>query len=205
MQVQYLSLLAGAGSGQRTCHRISGKIKWKDRTNKPLDAVQNISDAFGGILSKMIGGIGYTGSAFLQMGTKWKLQLIDFLIKKGDIINSIAGWRGHFTAMGKLWKSLPQDLWQNLIAVLLPEFLQQLVIHVGGEFMDKDNRRIIRVKEVILNIFITVILASFGIWLIGGITYNAFQKEQIHQRILALEKRHMIQNLWRHMMYLIFN
>ena len=29
--------------------------------------------------------------------------------------------------------------------------------------MDKDNRRLIRVKEVILNIFITVILASFGI------------------------------------------
>lgn len=58
--------------------------------------------------------------------------------------------------------------------------------------MDKDNRRLIRMKEVILNIFITVILASFGIWLIGGITYNVFQKEQIHQRILALEKRHMI-------------
>ena len=55
--------------------------------------------------------------------------------------------------------------------------------------MDKNNRRIIRVKEVILNIFITVILASFGIWLIGGITYNVFQKEQIHQRILALEKK----------------
>ena len=55
--------------------------------------------------------------------------------------------------------------------------------------MDKDNRRLIRVKEVILNIFITVILASFGIWLIGGITYNVFQKEQIHQRILALEKK----------------
>ena len=44
-------------------------------------------------------------------------------------------------------------------------------------------------EEVILNIFITVILASFGIWLIGGITYNVFQKEQIHQRILALEKK----------------
>lgn len=55
--------------------------------------------------------------------------------------------------------------------------------------MDKDNRRVIRMKEVILNIFITVILASFGIWLIGGITYNVFQKEQIHQRILALEKK----------------
>ena len=49
--------------------------------------------------------------------------------------------------------------------------------------MDKDNRRVIRMKEVIL------ILASFGIWLIGGITYNVFQKEQIHQRILALEKK----------------
>ena len=55
--------------------------------------------------------------------------------------------------------------------------------------MDKDNRRLIRVKEVILNIFIAVILASFGIWLIGGITYNVFQKEQIRQRILALEKK----------------
>ena len=55
--------------------------------------------------------------------------------------------------------------------------------------MDKNNRRVIRMKEVILNIFITVILASFGIWLIGGITYNVFQKEQIHQRILALEKK----------------
>ena len=55
--------------------------------------------------------------------------------------------------------------------------------------MDKNNRRVIRMKEVISNIFIAVILASFGIWLIGGITYNVFQKEQIHQRILALEKK----------------
>ena len=45
--------------------------------------MQNISDAFGGILSKMTGEIGYTGSAFLQMGTKWKLQLIDFSNKEG--------------------------------------------------------------------------------------------------------------------------
>ena len=59
------------------------KSKGKDRTNKPLDAVQNISDAFGGILSKMTGRIGYTESAFLQMGTKWKLQLIDFSNKEG--------------------------------------------------------------------------------------------------------------------------
>ena len=58
-----------------------------------------------------------------------------------------------------------------------------------GIFMDKNTRRVIRMKEVILNIFIAVILASFGIWLIGGITYNVFQKEQIHQRILALEKK----------------
>ena len=55
--------------------------------------------------------------------------------------------------------------------------------------MDKDNRIITKVKEIVLNIFITVILASFGIWLISGITYNVFQKEQIHQRILALEKK----------------
>ena len=41
--------------------------------------------------------------------------------------------------------------------------------------MDKNNRRVIRMKEVILNIFIAVILASFGIWLIGGITYNILE------------------------------
>ena len=55
--------------------------------------------------------------------------------------------------------------------------------------MNKDNRIITKVKEIVLNIFITVILTSFGIWLIGGITYNVFQKEQIHQRILTLEKK----------------
>ena len=81
------SALSGLIAGGANEHAIGylEKIKWKDRTNKPLDAVQNISDAFGGILSKMIGGIGYTGSAFLQMGTKWKLQLIDFSNKEGGI------------------------------------------------------------------------------------------------------------------------
>ncbi len=73
------------GKRERICLGVHGKNKRKDRTNKPLDAVQNISDAFGGILSKMTGGIGYTGSAFLQMGTKWKLQLIDFSNKEGGV------------------------------------------------------------------------------------------------------------------------
>mgnify|MGYP003083290967 CR=1 FL=1 len=59
--------LTGAGLNALLQKEL-GKIKWKDRTNKPLDAVQNISDAFGGILSKMTGRIGYTGSAFLRWG-----------------------------------------------------------------------------------------------------------------------------------------
>ena len=87
------------------------------------DTVQAISTALGAVAGSLTGDRN-TGAYTAQMGTKWKLQLIDFSNKEGgDIINSIIGWRGHFIAMGKLWKSLPQDLWQNLIAVFLPEFL----------------------------------------------------------------------------------
>ena len=51
------------------------KSKGKDWINKHPDTVQNISAAFGGILSKMTGGSGHTGAYISQMGTKWNLQL----------------------------------------------------------------------------------------------------------------------------------
>ena len=51
------------------------KTKGKDWVNKHPDTVQNISAAFGGILSKMTGGSGHTGAYISQMGTKWNLQL----------------------------------------------------------------------------------------------------------------------------------
>ena len=49
------------------------KSKGKDWINKHPDTVQNISAAFGGILSKMAGGSGHTGAYISQMGTKWNL------------------------------------------------------------------------------------------------------------------------------------
>ena len=51
------------------------QTKGKDWINKHPDTVQNISAAFGGILSKMTGGSGHTGAYISQMGTKWNLQL----------------------------------------------------------------------------------------------------------------------------------
>ena len=47
------------------------KSKGKDWINKHPDTVQNISAAFGGILSKMTGGSGHTGAYISQMGMKW--------------------------------------------------------------------------------------------------------------------------------------
>ena len=47
------------------------KTKGKDWIAKHPDTVQNISAAFGGILSKMTGGSGHTGAYISQMGTKW--------------------------------------------------------------------------------------------------------------------------------------
>ena len=49
------------------------KTKGKDWINKHPDTVQNISAAFGGILSKMTGGSRHTGAYISQMGTKWNL------------------------------------------------------------------------------------------------------------------------------------
>ena len=51
------------------------KSKGKDWINKHPDTVQNISAAFGGILSRMTGGSGHTGAYISQMGTKWNEYL----------------------------------------------------------------------------------------------------------------------------------
>ena len=51
------------------------KTKGKDWINKHPDTVQNISAAFGGILSKMTRGSGHTGAYISQMGTKWNEYL----------------------------------------------------------------------------------------------------------------------------------
>ncbi|WP_462348612.1 hemagglutinin repeat-containing protein [Dialister invisus] len=66
------------------------KSKGKDWINKHPDTVQNISAAFGEILSKMTGGSGHTGAYISQMGTKWNEYLLtqlersnkDLLIQK---------------------------------------------------------------------------------------------------------------------------
>ena len=66
------------------------QTKGKDWIAKHPDTVQNISAAFGGILSKMTGGSGHTGAYISQMGTKWNEYLLtqlersnkDLLIQK---------------------------------------------------------------------------------------------------------------------------
>ena len=66
------------------------QTKGKDWIAKHPDIVQNISAAFGGILSKMTGGSGHTGAYISQMGTKWNEYLLtqlersnkDLLIQK---------------------------------------------------------------------------------------------------------------------------
>ena len=67
------------------------KTKGKDWINKHPDTVQNISAAFGGILSKMTGGSGHTGAYISQMGTKWneleEIREVDNLNEAQDIMN----------------------------------------------------------------------------------------------------------------------
>ena len=66
------------------------QTKGKDWINKHPDTVQNISAAFGEILSKMTGGSGHTGAYISQVGTKWNEYLLtqlersnkDLLIQK---------------------------------------------------------------------------------------------------------------------------
>ena len=65
-----LSGLIAGGANEYAIEYLK-QTKGKDWINKHPDTVQNISAAFGGILSKMTGGNGHTGAYISQMGTKW--------------------------------------------------------------------------------------------------------------------------------------
>ena len=69
-----LSGLIAGGANEYAIEYLK-QTKGKDWINKHPDTVQNISAAFGGILSKMTGGSGHTGAYISQMGTKWNLEL----------------------------------------------------------------------------------------------------------------------------------
>ena len=71
------SALSGliAGGANEYAIKYLKQTKGKDWINKHPDTVQNISAAFGGILSKMTGGSGHTGAYISQIGTKWNEYL----------------------------------------------------------------------------------------------------------------------------------
>ena len=60
------------------------KTKGKDWINKHPDTVQAISTALGAVAGSLTGDRN-TGAYISQMGTKWKLQLVDFSNKEGGI------------------------------------------------------------------------------------------------------------------------
>ena len=72
------SVLSGliAGGANEYAIEYLKQTKGKDWIAKHPDIVQNISAAFGGILSKMTGGSGHTGAYISQMGTKWNEYLL---------------------------------------------------------------------------------------------------------------------------------
>ena len=69
-----LSGLIAGGANEYAIEYLK-QTKGKDWINKHPDIVQNISAAFGGILSKMTGGSGHTGAYISQVGTKWNEYL----------------------------------------------------------------------------------------------------------------------------------
>ena len=85
-----LSGLIAGGANEYAIEYLE-KSKGKDWINKHPDTVQNISAAFGGILSKMTGGSGHTGAYISQMGTKWneleEIREVDNLNEAQDIMN----------------------------------------------------------------------------------------------------------------------
>ena len=85
-----LSGLIAGGANEYAIEYLK-QTKGKDWINKHPDIVQNISAAFGGILSKMTGGSGHTGAYISQMGTKWneleEIREVDNLNEAQDIMN----------------------------------------------------------------------------------------------------------------------
>ena len=70
-----LSGLIAGGTNEYAIEYLK-QTKGKKWIARHPDIVQNISAAFGGILSKMTGGIGHTGAYISQMGTKWNEYLL---------------------------------------------------------------------------------------------------------------------------------
>ena len=85
-----LSGLIAGGANEYAIEYLK-QTKGKEWIAKHPDTVQNISAAFGGILSKMTGGSGHTGAYISQMGTKWneleEIREVDNLNEAQDIMN----------------------------------------------------------------------------------------------------------------------
>ncbi|WP_370812501.1 hypothetical protein [Dialister invisus] len=78
--------LAGAVSGSVNEFALAyiEKTKGRDWMDTHPDTVQAISTALGAVAGSLTGDRN-TGAYISQMGTKWKLQLIDFSNKEGGI------------------------------------------------------------------------------------------------------------------------
>ena len=85
-----LSGLIAGGTNEYAIEYLK-QTKGKKWIARHPDIVQNISAAFGGILSKMTGGSGHTGAYISQMGTKWneleEIREVDNLNEAQDIMN----------------------------------------------------------------------------------------------------------------------
>ena len=98
------------------------KTKGKDWTNKHPDTVQNISAAFGGILSKMTGGSGHTSAYISQMGTKW--NDLDEELEAREV------WERNINSNPKEIKELIDDL---------PEDVKRELLSGGSSYVTRNG------------------------------------------------------------------
>ena len=98
------------------------KTKGKDWIAKHPDTVQNISAAFGGILSKMTGGSGHTGAYISQMGTKW--NDLDEELEAREV------WERNINSNPKEIKELIDDL---------PEDVKRELLSGGSSYVTRNG------------------------------------------------------------------
>ena len=98
------------------------KTKGRDWINKHPDTVQNISAAFGGILSKMTGGSGHTGAYISQMGTKW--NDLDEELEAREV------WERNINSNPKEIKELIDDL---------PEDVKRELLSGGSSYVTRNG------------------------------------------------------------------
>ena len=98
------------------------KSKGKDWINKHPDTVQNISAAFGGILSKMTGGSGHTSAYISQMGTKW--NDLDEELEAREV------WERNINSNPKEIKELIDDL---------PEDVKRELLSGGSSYVTRNG------------------------------------------------------------------